>query len=101
MEDEKIKAVKQWLEPKLVRDIQVFFGFANFYRWFIQGFNCIAALLTSMLKITESTKSATNPKETKSKVGGNNVVGNVAGGGEATNPTKRKNQAKTTKFKFW
>ena len=31
MEDERIRAVKQWPEPKLVRDIQVFLGFANFY----------------------------------------------------------------------
>ena len=31
MEDEKIEIVKQWLEPQLVQDIQVFLGFANFY----------------------------------------------------------------------
>ena len=35
IEDEKIKAVKQWLELKSVRDIQVFFGFPNFYWRFI------------------------------------------------------------------
>ena len=35
MEDEQIKAVKNWLEPTLVRDIQVFIGFANFYQYFI------------------------------------------------------------------
>ena len=33
-------------------DIQVFLGFANFYRRFIKGFSKIAAPLTSMLKIT-------------------------------------------------
>ena len=31
MKDEKIKAVKNWPEPKSVQDIQVFIGFANFY----------------------------------------------------------------------
>ena len=31
MEDERIKAVRNWLEPKSVQDIQVFIGFANFY----------------------------------------------------------------------
>ena len=31
MEAEKIEVVKEWPEPKLVRDIQVFLGFANFY----------------------------------------------------------------------
>ena len=35
MEDEKIEAVRNWLEPKSVRDIQVFIDFANFYRRFI------------------------------------------------------------------
>ena len=44
--------VKSWPEPKSVRDIQVFIGFANFYWRFIQGFSKIAALLTSMLKIS-------------------------------------------------
>ena len=52
MEAEKIEVVKEWPEPKLVRDIQVFLGFANFYWQFIQGFNKIAALLISMLKTT-------------------------------------------------
>ena len=32
MEAERIEVVKKWPEPKSVRDIQVFLGFANFYR---------------------------------------------------------------------
>lgn len=39
MEEERIEAVKAWVEPKSVRDIQVFLGFANFYRCFIKGFS--------------------------------------------------------------
>ena len=35
MEEEKINAVKDWPEPKSICDIQVFLGFANFYRCFI------------------------------------------------------------------
>ena len=35
MEDKRIEAVKSWPEPKSVRDIQVFIGFANFYWRFI------------------------------------------------------------------
>ena len=54
-----------------------------------------------MLKITRSTGSATNSKESKGKVRGNSVVGNsMVGSGEATNPTKGKNQAKMTKSKI-
>ena len=50
MEEERIDAVKAWPEPKSIRDIQRFIGFANFYRRFIQSFSKIAAPLTSMLK---------------------------------------------------
>ena len=53
-----------------------------------------------MLKTTGNTGSAANPKETKGRVGGDSVVGNVVGSGEATNPTKRKNPIKTTKSKI-
>ena len=52
MKAERIKVVRKWLEPKPVRDIQVFLGFANFYWQFIQGFSRIVAPLTSMLKTT-------------------------------------------------
>ena len=76
MEDEKIKAVKQWPKPQSVRDIQVFLGFANFYRQFIQRFSWIAALLTSMLKTLGGTESKTRPGE-----GGVGVGGSRAGRG--------------------
>ena len=45
-----MKAVKNWLEPKLVWDIQVFIGFASFYWQLIQGFSKIVAPLILMLK---------------------------------------------------
>jgi len=35
MYDNKVKIIQDWLEPKKVKDIQSFLGFANFYRWFI------------------------------------------------------------------
>ena len=76
MEDKRIEAVKQWPEPQSVRDIQVFLGFANFYRQFIQGFSRIAAPLTSMLKISGDTKS-----KTQSGKGGVGVGGSRAGRG--------------------
>ena len=54
IEDKRIEAVKQWPEPQSVQDIQVFLGFANFYRPFIWGFSRIATPLTSMLKTSET-----------------------------------------------
>ena len=60
MEAERIEVVRKWPEPKSVRDIQVFLGFANFYRRFIQGFSEIAAPLTSMLKTTNKSLPTMN-----------------------------------------
>ena len=50
--------MKNWPKPTSIRDIQIFIGFANFYRRFIRGFSRIAALLTSLLKTTESSELA-------------------------------------------
>ena len=54
MEDKRIEAVKNWLEPKSVRDIQVFISFANFYWRFIQDFSRITTPLISILRTTGS-----------------------------------------------
>ena len=88
MEDEKIKVVNQWLELKSVRDIQVFFRFANFYWQFIQNFSYIAMPLITMLKTTKSIESEANLKETKGKASYNSVISHsMVSGGEATNQT--------------
>ena len=73
MEEERIDAVKKWPEPQSVRDIQVFIGFANFYRRFIKGFSRIAAPLTAMLKTTGS--SVTSASRVDEVVGGGGTVG--------------------------
>jgi len=36
MEQEKIKAVKEWKTPTKVKDVESFLRFANFYQHFIQ-----------------------------------------------------------------
>ena len=41
-----------------IRDIQVFFGFSNFYQCFIQGYSRIATLYTLLLKATRSSNLA-------------------------------------------
>ena len=74
MEEERIDAVKKWPEPESVRDIQVFIGFANFYRRFIKGFSRIAAPLTAMLKTTGSSVALAF------KVDDNEVVGSRGAG---------------------
>ena len=71
MEEERIDAIKAWPEPKSIRDIQVFIGFANFYWRFIQGFSKIAAPLTSMLKTSPQPAGALSA----TTVDDNEVVG--------------------------
>ena len=86
MEEERIEAVRDWPEPQSVRDIQVFLGFANFYRRFIRNFSRIAAPLTSMLRTTDdgalSTQATGNKKNRKvpngtTKAGVDGVDGSI------------------------
>lgn len=56
MEESRIESVRDWPEPTSVREIQVFIGFANFYRRFIKGFSRIAAPLTSLVKDPSNAK---------------------------------------------
>ena len=50
MEPSKVSTIVEWPEPITFREIQVFVGFANFYRRFIMGFSRIVGGLTNMLK---------------------------------------------------
>jgi len=42
MEKEKVDRVLSWLEPKNVKDVRKFLGFANYYRRFIKNFTQVA-----------------------------------------------------------
>jgi len=48
MEQEKIKAVKEWKTPTKVKDVESFLGFANFYQRFIHNFSYTARLLNEL-----------------------------------------------------
>ena len=48
MSDNKIKIIQDWPEPKKVKDIQSFLGFANFYRRFIFNYSDIVIPLTRL-----------------------------------------------------
>ena len=48
MEQEKIKAVKEWKMPTKVKDMESFLGFANFYQRFIQNFSHTANPLNKL-----------------------------------------------------
>ena len=48
MSDDKIKIIQNWPEPKKVKDIQSFLGFANFYCQFIFNYLDIIIPLTHL-----------------------------------------------------
>lgn len=50
MAQDKIQDILSWESPKNVKDVQVFIGFANFYRRFINGFSRICRPITDTLK---------------------------------------------------
>jgi RNase H-like domain found in reverse transcriptase/Integrase zinc binding domain len=50
MDPNKIKAVKAWPEPKIVKEVQDFLGLTNYYRWFVQRYVEKAEPLTQLLK---------------------------------------------------
>ena len=50
MSDNKVKIIQDWLEPKKVKDIQSFLGFANFYHQFIFNYLDIVIPLTHLIQ---------------------------------------------------
>ena len=48
MDDEKVKAIREWPEQKNLKEVQAFLKFANFYQRFIQGYSQICTPLTKM-----------------------------------------------------
>ncbi len=50
MDDNKVRAVVDWPQPRTLKELQRFLGFANFYRRFIRSFSSVSAPLTSLTK---------------------------------------------------
>src|SRR5437762_10280291 len=49
MDSDHISTISEWPVPRSVTDIQVFLGFANFYRRFIDGYSRVVMPITSLL----------------------------------------------------
>jgi hypothetical protein len=50
MDEEKIRTIREWQEPRNIKGIQSFLGFANFYRRFIKDYSRITTPLTRLTR---------------------------------------------------
>src|SRR5208282_2833807 len=50
MEPDRVAAITEWRVPTSVQDVQIFLGFANFYRRFIEGYSCITSAISTLLR---------------------------------------------------
>jgi len=50
MSDRKVKRDQIWAHPRLVKEVEILIGFANFYRRFIQDFSKVCKPITGTLK---------------------------------------------------
>ena len=62
MDPKKVEVIVNWQEPKNVKDVRVFIGFANFYQQFIDNFS---ALVLPLVALTWKDKTFTFDKECK------------------------------------
>ena len=51
--DSKVKAIKEWPQPRNVQEVRQFYGLVNYYRRFIRYFSIIAAPLSDLFKSHE------------------------------------------------
>ena len=52
MDPAKVSAIVDWPVPKIVKEVQSYLGFANFYRKFINNYSSLASPLTSLTRKT-------------------------------------------------
>jgi hypothetical protein len=60
VDEEKVKAIKEWPTPKSITEVKSFHGLASFHRRFVKDFSTLAAPLTEVIKKNERVASQAN-----------------------------------------
>ena len=50
VDEEKVKAIKEWPTPKSITEVRSFHGLASFYQWFVKDVSTLAEPLTEIVK---------------------------------------------------
>ena len=50
VDEENVKAIKEWPTPKSIIKVRSFHVLARFYRWFVKDFSTLATPLTEIVK---------------------------------------------------
>jgi len=50
MDEEKVKAIRDWPTPKSISEVRSFHGLTSFYRCFVKDFNTLVASLNEIVK---------------------------------------------------
>jgi hypothetical protein len=59
--DSKVKAIREWPQPRNVQEVRQFYGLVNYYRRFIRHFSIIAAPLSDLFKSEDNDKRKRRP----------------------------------------
>ena len=62
MEHDRVASIDDWPEPKSVREVLMFVGFANFYRRFIEGYSRITLPLSELTRQEKKGGEETSPR---------------------------------------